>query len=308
MKFTSRPYREKADLDRLKSVLVEGRRASRHSGYTHVGDLEWVLFYDPDHKPRETTIRLWFDAAGDVAGWGRYQGSVYFEHHLLPDLRGSSFEEEIVRWCIDTVHAAGGPPLEDGPACATEIFEDDASTVTLLARLGFGPPKVTGLYFTQELDAVIAAPAPPEGFTARAMTTSADDVDGRAAAHYAAFSPGSRMTADAYRAFMSAPGYDAALDSIVQASDGRIAAYAMGWLDRDNLVGEFEPVGCRPEFRRLGLARAALVRGLLTMKDRGMATAIVYTNAENTAAAALYPSAGFELTNRFVTLSLPGTS
>ena len=53
----------------------------------------------------------------------------------------------------------------------------------------------------------------------------------------------------------------------------------------------------------MGLARAALHRGMSKMRERGMTTAIVYTNAENAAARALYPSAGFSLVNRFVTLS-----
>lgn len=303
MEFVSHSYDDAADLDRMRSVLIEGRRVMRHSRYSHIGDLDWALFYDPDQKRREDTIRLWSDEHGRTVGWGRLQGSVYFEHHVLPELRGSPVEAEIVEWCERAVSAGRPQASEDGSTCRTEIFQSDASTSALLWSRGFVASRETGLYFAQELHRPLPSPSVLAGFVVRAMTP--DDIEQRAAVHFAAFSPGSRMTPEGYRAFMKAPGYDLELDSVVQAPDGRLAAYAMAWLDKDNGVGEFEPVGCHPDFRRLGLARAALHRGLLTMKERGMTTAIVYTNAENTAAAALYPSAGFALVDRFVTMGKP---
>ncbi|HLB22799.1 MAG TPA: GNAT family N-acetyltransferase [Dehalococcoidia bacterium] len=300
MDYRSRPYSDPADIDAMKSVLIAGRRASRHSGYRHIGDLDWALFYDPDRKPREAVIRLWCDAQGRTAGWGRMQGSVYFEEQVLPELRGSALEQEVIEWCVNAVRSTGAEPL-GGAVCATEIFEDDDSTIDLLRRRGFTDTRVSGLYFSKELRPRDPSPTMPGGFVVRGMREA--DVEQRAAVHFAAFSPGSRMTADAYRAFMHAPGYDPDLDSVVEAPDGRLAAYAMGWLDAANGIGEFEPVGAHPEFRRMGLARAALHRGMSKMGERGMTTAIVYTNAENAAARALYPSAGFSLVNRFVTLS-----
>jgi len=300
MDFEARPYRDPADLDAMKSVLIAGRHASRHSGYRHIGDLDWALFYDPDGKSRKATIRLWCDEQGHTVGWGRAQGSVYFEHQLLPELRGSALEAEIVEWCEGAVRAVDAVPV-DGSVCATEIFEDDTSTIDILRGRGFGSSRVSGLYFSQELRGPLPNRRLPEGFTVRGLRES--DIEQRAAVHFAAFSPGSRMTAAAYRAFMSAPGYDPDLDTVVEAPDGRLAAYAMAWLDSADGVGEFEPVGTHLDFRRMGLARAALGRGLIELKERGMTTAIVYTNSENIAARALYPSAGFSLVNRFVTLS-----
>ncbi|MBI5288466.1 MAG: GNAT family N-acetyltransferase [Chloroflexi bacterium] len=300
MGYQSRPYGGPADLDAMKSVLIAGRGASRHSGYRHIGDLDWALFYDPDGKDRQATIRIWCDEQGRTAGWGRLQGSGYFEHQVLPELRGSALENEIVDWCESAVRSSGCEPV-DGAVCAAEVFEDDDSTIGLLRHRGFTTAHISGLYFSQELGESPRAPRVPEGFVMRGLRES--DIEPRAAVHFAAFSPGSRMTAEAYRAFMSAPGYDPDLDTVVQAPDGRLVAYAMAWLDYANAIGEFEPVGTHPDFRRMGLARAALGRGLLEMKQRGMTTSIVYTNSENLAARALYPSAGFSLVNRFVTLS-----
>ncbi|MEV4051573.1 hypothetical protein AB0J55_10340 [Amycolatopsis sp. NPDC049688] len=46
--------------------------------------------------------------------------------------------------------------------------------------------------------------------------------------------------------------YRAGLDWVAEASDGRFAAQCLIWLDELNAVGELEPVGTLPEFRRTG--------------------------------------------------------
>ena len=60
-----------------------------------------------------------------------------------------------------------------------------------------------------------------------------------------------------------------------------------------NLVGLFEPVETREDFRRLGLARAVMTEGLHRMRAAGMRTAQVEHDITNAAAAALYESLGF---------------
>ncbi|MEU4245988.1 hypothetical protein AB0F15_01110 [Amycolatopsis sp. NPDC026612] len=42
---------------------------------------------------------------------------------------------------------------------------------------------------------------------------------------------------------------------------GRFVAQCLIWLDERNAVGELEPVGTLPEFRRTGLARAVHYAG-----------------------------------------------
>src|SRR5262244_3366986 len=47
------------------------------------------------------------------------------------------------------------------------------------------------------------------------------------------------------------------LDRVVEAPSGSFAAFCLIWLDPAHGVGELEPVGCHPGYRRQGLARAA---------------------------------------------------
>jgi ribosomal protein S18 acetylase RimI-like enzyme len=125
-----------------------------------------------------------------------------------------------------------------------------------------------------------------------------EDIDSRATCQSEAFAPGSRTTPATWRHLLAnAPGYDPDLDSVAVAPDGTVAAAAVAWLDHANRVGEFEPVGTRPSCQRRGLGRAVLLRGLSRMRERGMTTAIVRTNATNDPAIALYRSVGFSIVN-----------
>jgi len=91
---------------------------------------------------------------------------------------------------------------------------------------------------------------------------------------------------------MQAPGYVRDLDIVAVAPDQRFAAFAMCWVDQGNRVGQFEPVGTAPEFRRQGLGQAVLVEGLRRMYQHGAERVIVIVEAAEEAACALYASVG----------------
>jgi hypothetical protein len=85
------------------------------------------------------------------------------------------------------------------------------------------------------------------------MLASAEDVAGRVACGRAAF-PHSRMTTEKYEAARRTTLYRPALDWLIFAPDGRVAAFALGWFDSATLGLELEPVGVAPEFQRAGWA------------------------------------------------------
>ena len=290
MTFASRWYRESSDLERIKALLMAGRAKLRFGGYRHVGDIDWALWYGNCDLNRTETIRLWEEDHGTLAGYAMLM-QTYFEFEVAPHLRGSSLEETIVDWCEThiasrTETAAGGAVV-----AATDAFASDTERVALLNRRGYKPS--TGYtMFSRSLRGAIDVASLLNGYTVGHIR-GAEDAEQRAAAHFHAFSPGSKMTGDAYRKFMAAPGYRLELDSIVVAPDGTIAAYAMAWLDTANLVGEFEPVGTRPDFQRKGFAKAAMLRGLRALREHGMEDAIVSTNEANISATRLYESLGF---------------
>ena len=101
----------------------------------------------------------------------------------------------------------------------------------------------------------------------------------------------SRVTESSYRNVMAAWPYRDSLDCVVEAPDGRFAAYVLAWPDDENRVGLFEPVGTREEFRRRGLGTAVCTYALRRLHAEGMRQAIV--GCGTAPACALYESIGF---------------
>ena len=91
-------------------------------------------------------------------------------------------------------------------------------------------------------------------------------------------------------------------------SENGTAARATIWFDDVNLVGLFEPVETREDFRRLGLARAVMTEGLHRMRAAGCAPRMVEHDITNAPAAGLYESLGFTVAYETVGFRVRGRS
>jgi ribosomal protein S18 acetylase RimI-like enzyme len=103
---------------------------------------------------------------------------------------------------------------------------------------------------------------------------------------------------------LQAPEYIPALDLVVTAPDGWLAAFCIGWLDRQGLggrpSGQIEPLGVHPDFRRRGLGRAVLLEGLRRLVAHGAEQLLVETDDYRDAAYALYESASFRVAHKIL--------
>ena len=117
-----------------------------------------------------------------------------------------------------------------------------------------------------------------------------DDFAERVAVHRDVWAP-SRVTESSYANVQASWPYRASLDCVVEAPDGRGAAYCLLWPDDENRVGELEPVGVRDEFRRRGLGAAVCTFALRRWHEEGGRQAIVY--CVDDVACGLYESIGF---------------
>lgn len=289
-----RPYAGPDDLAAMKRVLIEGRRASPHSGYIHVGDLDWWCFYLLRRYRWEEIAFLWETGAGSVAGWSLFSpGYGAFDLFTLPAERQGPAREAMLDWTIE--HAVRVAREQSQEAITTMwVFNDDCAWQDQLERRGFAcDPAYAMRYLVHPLDAIPPVSLPGSFSVSHVAEPG---IEARAAAHRAAFgSP--YMTAEAYRAFSQAPGYRPDLDVVATAPDGSTVAFAMAWLDDANRVGEFEPVGTDPAWRGRGLGKAVLVEGLRRLQSQGAASVIVYVEADNAPAIRLYASVGFRQVN-----------
>jgi mycothiol synthase len=90
--------------------------------------------------------------------------------------------------------------------------------------------------------------------------------------------------------------------------DGRLAGFCWTKVhdDTEPPLGEIYVIAVDPDFQGLGLGRALVRAGLDSLAARGLTTAMLYVEADNAPALALYHDLGFELhhTHRWYRLDL----
>jgi len=78
------------------------------------------------------------------------------------------------------------------------------------------------------------------------------------------------------RRFMqSAPNYDRDLNVVVVSPGGEYVAYCGMWCEPENRIAYVEPVATDPDYRRMGLGRAAVLEGVRRCGCRGATVAYV---------------------------------
>lgn len=132
-------------------------------------------------------------------------------------------------------------------------------------------------------------PAAPAGYQVRPVQ-GMHEAEQRAAVLAAAF--GAPTQPERYRRLMTTPGYMPSLDIVAVEATGQFGAFALGWVDPVSKVGQFEPVGTAPTFRRLGRGRAVMVEGMRQLHAAGAERVIVIVEQAEDAARRLYRSVG----------------
>jgi ribosomal protein S18 acetylase RimI-like enzyme len=265
----------------MQQLALEQRRLLGPRAPWHVGDLAWGL---RQHEGRESEwkIRLWLDDGRTVAwSWLKRDERALLEHDVQP--------EHV--YLLDEILAE---PL----ARLAWAFEDDPEGREALARHGFTRPEEPMHYLVRDLPAPPEPPPLPEGF--RYRTVGPEDIPERVSIHRDVWSP-SRVTESSYAQVRTQWPYRESLDCVVEAPGGGFAAYCLCWLDDENGVGEFEPVGVRPTFRRHGLGLAVCTFALRRLYEEGGRQAIVYCGTEP--ACALYQALGFRVHASLVSYS-----
>lgn len=257
----------------MQQLALEQRRLLGPRASWHVGDVAWGLRQHEDRE-NEWKIRLWVEDGRVVAwSWLKHDGRDRLEHDVHP--QHLHLLDEI---------------LTEPAARVACSYEDDAERRAALARHGFTHAGQAMHYLVRDLAEPPEPPRLPDGF--RYRTVRADDVPERVSIHREVWAP-SRVTESSYAQVRAEWPYRESLDCVVEAPNGRFAAYCLCWPDDEHRVGEFEPVGVRAEFRRRGLGAAVCTFALRRLHEEGGRQAIVY--CAPAPACALYESLGFRI-------------
>jgi predicted N-acetyltransferase YhbS len=266
------------DLQELLALAQELWCADPREVTCTYGQIAWWSANVP-HGESET--RLWREG-GRLVGWGWVTGGTELEFQVRPTHR--ALLAEVLDWAapdellVPSHHADAIARIE----ARGLVHMPNAPWMRLNSRSLDDLPK----------------PLLPDGYSLR--TVREGDFASRAAAHRSAFQP-SRFRDDVYDFVRATPPYRADLDCVVIAPDGSVAAYTLAWLDEENRVGQFEPVGTHADHQRLGLGRAVNLFALHRLREEGATLALVACrgDAAYPIPCKLYGSVGFRELSRY---------
>lgn len=274
-----RPFELKRDLPAVLALVAAGRAAGHPRAFLHPGGLQWLLRW-LGHRPFD--VRLWQDGSAlgaAVVDDGGYVMLVSADPSLARQL-----------WLLDRAEEArrarGGPTIE------ISVWDGDAELRSAIGARGYAPAGTFGRELVNDDLRAARAPRLPDGFRMRWLEPELDDA--YVALHRAAWSDRTpaTYTRELHDAVTAMPDFDRRLVPIVEASDGTLAAYCIGWLDPRTNTVEIEPLGTRPAYRRLGLGRAIVDEVFRRAAERGARSVLVWGSHGNDAAIRLYESAG----------------
>jgi ribosomal protein S18 acetylase RimI-like enzyme len=266
------------ELWRLEGPLVEN----------HVGDVAWMRF---QHAGREGEwrFRIW-EEEGEPVAWAWIRRPATLGHEIHPRHRGGALHDELLDW-FETA-------AEDDELRVSSLTTDPERLAFLRARgYEIEPAARAFAYHLRELGD-LPDPVLPDGY--RLRTVEPADLEARVELHRVVWAP-SRVTLESFSKLQTVWPYRPDLDCVVEAPDGSLVAYCLAWLDDANRVGELEPVGTDPDYRRRGLASAVCLFALNRLKEEGATLGIVYSIA-GSEATALYESIGLRQHTRSLQL------
>jgi mycothiol synthase len=290
-----RPYSDE-DLPQLLDTVAGWIGKAGRCGYDHIGELPHRIYENlRGRRPVGDLVQLW-EAGDGIAGVAiSLRFGVAFDVLAAPALRGSQAERRMLLSAYQTTAALMDP--QAGPFVLTDVFDCDTARIRLLTDLGFEHFRSWDHVRERPLRDPVETAGSGHGYLLRSARPH--DAGQLAAARNQSF--GEDWTGELYRsAVMEKPGYDPAREIVAEAADGRIAAFAVYWVDQRNKTGHFELVGTHRDFRRQGLARAVMLEAMRQMRELGITLVTVHHLAGNVAARRLYESLGFE--QRYLTL------
>ncbi|MDG4829804.1 GNAT family N-acetyltransferase [Solwaraspora sp. WMMD1047] len=307
-----------ADIPLMQGLAqrVTALRPDQISAGASYGELAWVWGQGCALYGATWPRRLWFSGPDLVAwGWAFLPRQVRRTDGPVTAVTGASLSyqvhpdhlelvDEVIDW-YDQV--AAGLERTASPTSAEEV------ALRRWAAHGYLPDQATlgdAGDWTQlnERDLTeVEQPALPAGFRFR----TADEAGPEAAvrAHVDAWT-GSTYSARSYSDVRRTAAYRGDLHLLVQAPDGTMASSTIMWLDQANRTVEFEPVGTHPDYRRRGLARALMLRGMRLARAVGAthATVVCLGAPAHPAARGLYHGLGFRELSRDAPLIKPATA
>ncbi|MBE3000162.1 GNAT family N-acetyltransferase [Nocardiopsis sp. HNM0947] len=278
-----RPWNHPEDTVRLQDLAERLWPLARHPG---------GIGWEAATRQRRNHTRL-AEREGTLVAWAEIEDS---EIEIYGASHDPEAGEALLAWALEIIEptepAMPDPTAPEGQSdsARTEptrlrVGHGDDVLASLARQAGFAPDPTGfpwhGLFRSAEH---AEAPAWPEGYRVRSVRD--DEAEARVQVHRAAWHPPSipypperaaRVSPDAqsrfcmefYEDMRRNPMYDPALDLLVEAPDGSLAAHCTIWWSPALGVAEVEPLGVLPEHRRRGLGGTLALEACARVRDLG---------------------------------------
>jgi mycothiol synthase len=257
-------------------------------GETSVIDFEETILL----QSVRSATRLWWTGSKLVGfAWVDDYNNLRFE--IDAEHRSEQLEQEIIEWGAACVKKRSAITGQDDTLDAS-FSPEHTWQIALLERSGFVRDDVRTFQYERSMDQPIVDQPLPVGYITRPVAGEQEAAD-LVCLHRAAFGT-DKMTVEARLAIMRAPQYERALDFVIVAPSGELAAFCICGVDEvHERSGYTDPIGTHPDYRGLGLGKAVVTTGLLALKDKGVQVVKLGTSSENLAMQRLADTLGFVL-------------
>ncbi len=263
----------------------------------------WALD-DPENA------RLWFDDSGILRAWAVLQSPFWSidyafdsSHDYTHDFDPRVLHGQILDWAIARAQAVLPDPVYGRPEWYINVLEGQAERMAELSAKGFADQinapvdPLSMVFLTRPAQAALQQKRSSPGYRLRELNGQ-DEVSAYVALHQAVFGT-KNMTEDWRARVIQHTAYRPELDLVIEAPDGSLAAFCVGWFDPAGYggrpCGQIEPLGVGEHHRHPGLAKFLLNECCHRMQALGAEQITVQTDNFRNDALALYLSAGFYL-------------
>ncbi len=259
----------------------------------HAGDFLWRTYSPQKLRDLAQDIHLW-EEDGRLIGFTWTAPGDYGEYFLRGQFYGTPLERKLLTWLeertLSQMELGESVRFETGGPTASPAQPLQRQKERTLLELGYVRGEEVYVQMVYQHERLLPAPPLPDGFT---ISSHGEGISiGKLIENRPQHDP------ECYRRMAELPYYDAELGLAAVVPDGTVAAYCICWFDPYSASGQFEPVRTLPNFRRLGLGKALICKGIKRLQARGAAQVFVCTDEDNKAAQSLYRAAGFAVVDR----------
>lgn len=282
--------------DDIQSMIELALLASQNN--LHIYDLPYRLSSWALDSPENGQI--WF-LDDEVVAWAILQTPFWSLDFVIHPAYSEDLLPIILSWADQKAQILHDSPFGH-PSWYTQVFSDQTDRISALERAGYQSQSNVGenswsKVFMHRSNQSLEKKYPPRtGFIVRPLAGERE-VPAYVHLHQTVFGS-NNMRLEWRKRILHQQHYHPDLDIVVQAPDGILAAFCIGWMIKDlmdNLQGQIEPLGCHPNFRQYALGRVALCEVIDRMIQQGVQSIWVETDNYRNTALRLYQSLGFEV-------------